>query len=241
MSLLHAVLALVAFFAGVLKSGFGIGAGIFLTPILALVMDPKEAVVLVAPMMLFTDFTAIYQYRRQWDTSDVLALALPCLLGAVAGTLLLQWFTPATARRVIGIIGLLYVGSELMRKFFFRSPGKPNLIKSTFIGIVGGLASALANSGGVFISTYFTGRLSKAYFVGTLVVVFLAQDITKVSMFTGLGMLNTRLWTIELYLLPLMFLGGMTGKWLNSRIHEKQFAKWVFVLIVGACVKLLLF
>jgi len=241
MSLLNAVLAAVAFFAGVLKSGFGIGAGIFLTPILALVMDPKEAVVVVAPMMLFTDFTAVYQYRRRWNTKDVCTLALPCLIGAVAGAFLLKGFTPAMARRAIGIIGLLYVGSELSRKFLFRSSGAASPVKGVFIGIVGGITSALANSGGVFISTYFAGRLSKLYFVGTLVVVFLFLNITKVGMFTGFGMLNSRLWTIELSLLPLMFLGGLTGKWLNNRIHETQFARWIFVLIVGACIKLLFF
>ncbi len=241
MSLLTIVLASIAFFAGLLKSAFGIGAGILLTPILALVIDPKEAVVVVAPMMLFTDMTAVYQYWRRWDMKDVITLTLPCLIGAVAGALLLKGFTPATARKAIGIIGLLYVGNELSRKFLFRSTRSGSLAKGAIIGIVGGATSALANSGGVFISTYFAGRLSKVYFVGTLVLVFLFLNIAKVGMFTAFGMLNSRLWTIEFYLLPLMFLGGLAGKWINDRIGEAQFAKWVFILIVGACLKLLFF
>ncbi len=241
MSLLTIVLAAVAFFAGLLKSGFGIGAGIFLTPILALVMDAKEAVVVVAPMMLFTDMTAVYQYWRRWDMRDVVTLALPCLIGAVAGAFMLKGFAPATAGKAIGVIGLLYVGSELGRKFLFRSTGSVGLAKGALIGIVGGAASALANSGGVFISTYFAGRLPKAYFVGTLVLVLLFLNVTKVGMFTGFGMLDGRLWTIEFYLLPLMFLGGLAGKWINNRIDEAQFAKWIFALIVGACLKLLFF
>ncbi len=241
MSLLTIVLAAVAFFAGLLKSGFGIGAGVFLTPMLALVMDAKEAVVVVAPMMLFTDMTAVYQYWRQWDMRDVLTLTPPCILGAVAGAFLLKGFSPATARKAIGIIGLLYVGSELSRKFLFHSARSGSLAKGIVIGIVGGTTSALANSGGVFISTYFAGRLPKDYFVGTLVLVFVFLNITKVGMFTGFGMLDTSLWTIELYLLPLMVLGGLAGKWINNRIDEAQFANWIFILIVGACLKLLFF
>ena len=54
-------------------------------------------------------------------------------------------------------------------------------------------------------------------------------------------MLNKKLWLTALYLLPLMFIGSLAGKWLNTRIHEAQFARWVFVLIVGACIKLILF
>lgn len=115
MTVFSYVIIVVAFFAGVLKSGFGIGAGIFLTPILALVTDPKEAVVLVAPMMLFTDATATCQYWRQWSVKDILSLAPPCYLGAAAGVLLLNWFTPEMARRAIGVIGLVYVGMEVLK------------------------------------------------------------------------------------------------------------------------------
>jgi uncharacterized protein len=240
-TMLSFVLMIVAFLAGVLKSGFGIGAGIFLTPMLALVTDPKEAVVVVAPIMLFTDITAVYQYWRRWNLKDVFALAPPCLLGAIAGVFLLNWFTPNIARRAIGFIGLVYVGQEIVRMGFRMRPFAPSLIRSVPIGIIGGVASALANSGGVFISTYFAGRLDKEYFVGTLVVVFLWLNITKVGMFTGLGLLSQKLWMTEFSLIPLMFLGGLVGKWVNSRIQEKQFKRWIFGLIVVACIKLIFF
>jgi len=38
-----------------------------------------------------------------------------------------------------------------------------------------------------------------------------------------------------------MFLGGLVGKWVNSRIQEKQFKRWIFGLIVVACIKLIFF
>ncbi len=229
----------VAFFAGVIKSGFGIGAGIFLTPILALVADPKEAVVLVAPMMLFTDAAATYQYWRQWSTRDIVFLAPPCYLGAAAGVFLLNWFTPEMARRAIGVIGLVYVGIEFLKIGFRAHPSSQSLTGGISIGLVAGIASALSNSGGVFLSTYIAGRLQKEYFVGTLVAVFVGLNATKVGMFTGLGLLHHRLWLIDLLLLPLMLVGGLVGKWLNNRIQENQFKRWIFALIVGACLKLI--
>ncbi len=241
MSLLSWVLMIVAFLAGVLKSGFGIGAGIFLTPMLALVTHPKEALVTVAPMMLFTDITAIYQYWRQWSERDILFLAPPCLLGAMAGVFLLNWFTPDLARRAIGLIGLLYVITEFLKIGLRIGPSSQSLKRSIPIGIVAGVVSALANSGGVFLSTYVAGRLKKECFVGTLVVVFFGLNMTKVGMFTGLGLLNQKLWMTELGLIPLMLLGGWVGKGLNRRIEEKHFKHWVFILILGACIKLIFF
>ncbi len=241
MNLLYGILMAVAFLAGVMKSGFGVGAGIFLTPVLALVTGPKEAVVLVAPMMLFTDVTAIYQYWRRWDFRDILSMAPPCLIGAMGGVFLLNWLTPDLARRAIGLIGLLYVGMEIVKTGLHLHPASPSLKRSVPIGIFAGLVSALANSGGVFLSTYVAGRLKKEYFVGTLVVVFFGLNMTKVMMFTGLGLLHRKLWMTEFALIPLMFLGGLMGKWLNNRIEENQFMRWVFALIVVACIKLIFF
>jgi hypothetical protein len=241
MSLFSYVLMGVAFFAGVIKSGFGIGAGIFLTPMLALATEPKEAVVLVAPMMLFTDAVAVYQYWRKWDLRDVFALAPPCLLGAMGGALLLNWFTPDLARRAIGLIGLVYVGTELVKIGLHASLTTQSVARSIPIGLVAGVASALSNSGGVFLSTYIAGRLRKESFVGTLVLVFVGLNIIKVGMFTGLGLLNRRLWLMELAIIPLMFLGSLAGKRINRRIPEKHFMRSIFILIILACIKLLFF
>jgi uncharacterized membrane protein YfcA len=236
-----AILSFVAFSAGVLKSGFAVGAGIFLTPILTLVMGPKEAVALVASMMLFTDIIAIFQYWKQWHARDIFYLALPCIIGAVLGAMLLHWFSPTMAKRAIGIIGFIYIASELFRIFIQKTVRSPTAIRSISIGIIGGITSSLANSGSVFISTYVAGRLSKQLFVGTLVVVFVGINLTKVVMFSALGILEARLWLTSLLLLPLIITGGMLGKWVNYQVNEKQFKQWIFILIAVACLKLLFF
>jgi len=227
--------------AGVLKSGFAVGAGIFLTPILTLVMGPKEAVALVASMMFFTDILAIYQYWKQWNLNDIFYLALPCVAGAVVGALLLQAFSVPMAKSAIGIIGLIYIGSELFRIFIQKTVRPPTALRSISIGIIGGVTASLANSGSVFISTYVAGRLSKHMFVGTLVVVFLGINLTKVIMFTAFGILGEQLWLTSILLLPLMIVGGLLGKRINSHINEQQFKQWIFILIGLACLKILFF
>jgi uncharacterized membrane protein YfcA len=236
-----AILVVVAFLAGVLKSGFAVGAGIFLTPIITLIMGPKQAVAVVAVMMLCTDCLAIYQYWKQWNTRDIFYLAIPCILGAVFGALLLDWFSPTMAKRSIGAIGFLYIASEVFRLFKQKKVKPPTAIRSISIGVIGGITASLANSGSVFISTYVAGRLSKQMFVGTLVVVFVGINITKVVMFSALGILQERLWLTSLSLLPFIVFGAMLGKWVNNHIDEKQFKQWIFLLIGIACLKLLFF
>lgn len=235
-----AVMIIVAFTAGFLKSGFAVGAGIFLTPFLTLVLEPKEAVAVVAIMMLLTDITAIYQYWKKWKLQDVFYLAVPCIVGAVLGAFLLDWFSPIMARRAIGIIGLIYIATELFR-FLKKSLVKaPSAMRSISIGIVGGITASLANSGSVFISTYVAGRLPKQMFVGTLVLVFVCINITKVTMFTALGILGKKLWLKSLALLPFIIIGAVLGKHINNRINEERFKQWIFFLIAIACLKLLI-
>jgi len=240
MSLLNVILAFVAFLGGVLKSGVGMG-GIFLTPVLALVTDPKEAVALVAPMMLFTDIIALYQYRYRWDMKYIVALLPFCLIGAVSGALLLNWFTPLMVRRSIGIIALVFMWSELFRRVLFRPSHTPSLLWGTVTGIVSGIATSLANSGGVFLIAYVAGRLPKLRFMGTLVVIYFSFSVVKVVMFTGFGILTKQLWLIELYLIPLMFVGSLAGNWMNRRLPETHFKRLVFILVAGACIKLIFF
>jgi uncharacterized membrane protein YfcA len=236
-----AIIIITAFIAGVLKSGFAVGAGIFLTPLLALVMGPKEAVAMVAVMMLLTDFMAIYQYWKQWNLNDIFHLALPCIGGAVLGAFLLDWFSPTMAKRAIGIIGFVYIASEVFQIFKQKTVRPPTPIRSISIGIIGGITASLANSGSVFISTYVAGRLSKQMFVGTLVLVFVWINLTKVTMFSVLGILGKQLWLTSLALIPFIIIGSMLGKWVNNRINEKQFKQWIFILISVACLKLLFF
>ena len=231
---------IVAFTAGVLKSGFAVGAGIFLTPLLTLVLGPKEAVAVVAIMMLLTDVTAIYQYWKKWHLHDVLSLALPCIAGAVLGAFLLDWFSTNMARRSIGIIGFIYIATEIFRVFKKKMVQTPTALRSITIGIVGGITASLANSGSVFISTYVAGRLPKQMFVGTLVLVFVWINITKVAMFSALGILGKKLWLTSLALLPVVIIGAMLGKWLNNRINEEHFKRCIFFLIAVACLKLLI-
>ncbi len=75
----------VSWIAGVAKVAFGIGAGVFLTPVLALVLPPKVAVALMAPMMVITDFVALRHHWGKWDSRHILVLLPTAVVGVVPG------------------------------------------------------------------------------------------------------------------------------------------------------------
>jgi uncharacterized protein len=52
---------------GLSKGGFA-GAGEMATPLLALVMPPLEAAAIFLPIMIVQDASAVWVYRKDWDS-----------------------------------------------------------------------------------------------------------------------------------------------------------------------------
>ena len=49
---------------GVTKAGFGVGTGILATPLLVLVMPPKQAIGIMLLLLLLTDILSLFYYWR---------------------------------------------------------------------------------------------------------------------------------------------------------------------------------
>lgn len=232
--MLYIAIILAALAAGVIKTGFGVGAGVFLTPLLSLIMNPKEAVGLMTPMMLITDVITLYIFWRKWDWYQVKILLPGCVLGNVVGAYYLSWASPATAKVTIGIIAVLFSSfqiykeknSTLFQNFQFKT------WQGVLVSFFAGIASAVAHSGGIIITIYLiTVGLTKEVFVATLVSVLLISDISKVALFTNLHILTWKLMLMGLAATPVMLLGGWAGRKLMDKLNDKQYVLYINALI----------
>jgi uncharacterized protein len=236
------VVLLVSLLSGVVKVAVGLGAGPFLTPILALVLPPKMAVALMAPLMIITDVLALHHHWRQWDRRHVMALLPTSFLGIIAGTLFLDWASPELVRRAIGTIALMFVGLQLVR---FRRRAAFNSLRfptwgGWLIGLVGGVTSAIAHAGGVVFSIYLLSvGLAKNTFIASLVALFLVSNSVKIPLYWQIEILTFPVLMLGLAVTPIMLLGGRIGIALNRRLSLGQF-DWIIVTIVGLSGLLLL-
>ena len=60
------IISIAGFFSGVIKTGVGVGSGIFLLPTLSLAFPAKIALGLGAPMLLASDIIGLRYYWKQW-------------------------------------------------------------------------------------------------------------------------------------------------------------------------------
>ncbi|MFZ5648146.1 MAG: sulfite exporter TauE/SafE family protein [Bacillota bacterium] len=223
-----------ALMAGIIKTTFGIGAGVFLTPLLSLVLDPKTVVALMAPMMLITDISTLWLHKNKWDLKYINILTPGFLGGVLAGSYYLAWASPSLTKLTIGIIAMVFSAYQIIRLKYPNYFSDMNLgtPAGVFLSLVGGMSSAIAHSGGIIVTIYLvTKNLSKSSFVATLVGMLFFSDILKMFTYTKLNLLNKSLLITGLELTPVLFLGSWLGSKLINKITEKQFILYVNLLI----------
>lgn len=228
------LVVLSAVIAGLIKVGFGVGAGIFLTPLLSLVLAPKITVGLMAPMMLVTDINALYYHWKRWDWGQVKLLLPSTVLGTFFGSYFLAWASPSLLKTTIGIIAISFSAFQMYK--IIKPERFENLRLKNWHGVIicfiAGISSAIAHSGGIIITLYLVGLgLVKEAFVATLVFILFFTSTTKMILYWNLGILTKELLLYGLALTPVMFFGGWLGKLMIKRLSDKQFVLYINILI----------
>ncbi|SFH27161.1 hypothetical protein SAMN05660649_04514 [Desulfotomaculum arcticum] len=226
--------AAAAFLAGLIKTTFGVGAGVFLTPLLSINMDPKTAVALMAPMMLFSDLSTIGLHWKKWDVSHIKILIPGGVIGVFIGSYYLAWASLSITQVTIGIVAMVFSSLQIVRQqkseYFTNLNMKP--AHGALISVLAGAASAVAHSGGIVISIYLvTLGLAKQAFVATLILFLFAGDILKMALFAKLGILNSEILIVGLLLTPALFLGSWFGSKLINKLTDHQFIFIVNIFI----------
>ena len=96
------VIALVVLLSGISKSGFAGALGAFSVPLLLLVMNPKNAIALMLPLLIVADVFSLKSYWKLWHYAELKRLLPGTFAGIALATVFLQgasefWLTVAIA------------------------------------------------------------------------------------------------------------------------------------------------
>ena len=241
----HPELAMVigaGFLSGIIKSGVGVGAGVFLLPTLALVFPAKIALAIGAPLLLATDVIGLRYYWKEWmERSKLLRLLLAALPGLLVGTVLVSIIPAKEFRLVCGTYGCFYALFQLFPAFTLFVLFKKQFVRAnTFLadkqvyvyGPLGGVATVVAHAGGVIWSIYLMSeQLDKRIFVGTTVIVFFLTDLYKTVAFLYIGVLSPDVLFSLLPAIPAVWVGSAIGNMANQRMRDALFRTIVLVVI----------
>lgn len=229
------LIGLVVFLAGVVTGATALGFAQITATVLALLLDPRSAVVILAVTVPVISGLQVFHHRADALPAGRL---LPVLLGALVGVPIGVWLlTVLTSAAIAGLVGaatLLYVATRVMRlRPTIRRDQEP------YVGPIAGVGAGVLNgtigvSGPVLIPYLLAIGLPAATFAYAVSVMFVCMTVLRLGglIVTGTLVPDTALLGAAL-LVPA--LGGQrVGFLLQGRLDSVAFERIVLAtLVVG--------
>lgn len=228
---------------GFSKSGLGGGSGILATPLIALVFDPRAALGILLPLLILSDWVALWFYRRSIHWRAVAFFLPGCLVGIALGGFLLGRVDDLLLRQILGGICLAFCLLQAFKTHVLRSPERaipPGLVRGIPIGTAAGCVSTLAHAAGPVAAMFLLPlKMEPRVFMGTTVAAFTAINVAKLPAYLHQDVIDPATLPFSLALAPAMVLGTLIGVWLNHRIARGTFTRAVYIILFFAGLSLL--
>jgi uncharacterized protein len=228
---------------GFLKTSFSAGTGLVLTSTLSLVLPAPIVLGLMSPLMLMSDPIAMRFYWRRWDTRQLWLLVPPSIVGLLVGTWALTVLSEASLRRTIGLIALALAALQLAVTGRERPPfgERPHWLIGVVVGVVTGIASIVAHSGGVVSALYLLGAgLAPVPLIATVNVGYAATNLMKVLLYWKIGFLTREALFLSLLTLPVLLFGAWVGYRMSRAIPRRAFELTLLAVAIAGALRLLL-
>ena len=225
---------------GIAKSGLGGSIALISIPLMTIAMPLTNALGVILPILIFSDFIATYKYRKEYDF-ETLKLMVPfAAIGIFIGSLTFTFFSEELLKFIIGLMGFLFAGHYFFFKKNKEAKSDKNFLKGGICSTIAGFTSFCVHAGGTPTSLYLLPlRMKKEIYVGTRIIFFTCLNLFKLPLYINLSMTNFETFKQSLILFPVALLGILIGYKLLTIIEEKLFYNILYSLIFITSTKLL--
>ena len=231
-----------ALFAGVVKGVSAGGFPLIATPLLALALGPRSAVLAISVPTLALNIWQSITGGQQWRVARrIVPLLIAEIVGLPLGVWLLVNLDQRALSLTIGVLVLLFVLYSLR----FPKAALPAGRLTTGLGVVAGFAAGVMGGTTGFygppLTMYLVSlRLDKEDFVFLASVAYLIVSSAQVLIYMAAGLYRPEsLLAGALLCLP-AFIGFRVGVWLRSRIDDRLFFRLLIAVLVVSGLSLVL-
>lgn len=234
------VLATVMFVASVVNGVAGFGFALVAVAILAVVIEPRPAVVL---MSVITPLLQTFQLRYHWSYRSVAPRLVPMLAAACVGTIIgsnLLVILPGYVLAIaLGLFALYYVLSSLRTQPMVVTPDTERVI-APVIGVVAGVSNGALGASGPILGSYLLAiGLTGRSFVFGISLAFAVMSAIRVATLAVLGEYTVALLLLGLAVAVPAWLGQRVGFWLQGRLSAEAFQRVILVALLLTSANLL--
>lgn len=226
---IYALIGIIVFLAGFTQGLSGFGSILLSLPLLAIFLDIKSVIPLVALIGLCITIILFIQLWRHLDWRKLCPLFLGALPGIPIGVFLLKKLDQGSIQWILGVILVTYS----LYSLFFPSMNKGihegwAYLFGFFTGVIGGALSAPGPAAIVYTSLQ---NWSKDTMKVTLQGIFLVAFSSSVLFHALSGITTAAVFRCFLVSMPFLFLGTYAGSLFYGRIREADYKRVVLVLL----------
>jgi uncharacterized membrane protein YfcA len=233
--------ALGAIGIGLSKAGLA-GIGLFHVVVFALLFGARQSTGVVLPMLLAGDVTAVTAFHQHARWDYIRRMLPPACLGVIVAAGIMRrlddWLFKPMIGWIIMVLAVLQV-VRMARPAWFASA--PHSIAFAWIcGLFVGAATMMANAAGPIFGLYTVAlSLPKMEIVGTGAWFFLLINAFKVPFSFWLGLIQGRTLTLNILLMPAIFVGVFAGHQILRRLPQRAFELLMVGFAVVAALRLI--
>ena len=223
--------ALVVALAATVQLSAGFGFGLAAVPLMAIVLDPHDAVVVALTLATFTNGYQAWSGRDHADRPVIGRLLGGAIVGLPIGLVVFLRVEDRVLSAIIGVavlvaVAVIAMGLDLRH----AGPG---------LDVAGGaLAGALTMSAGVngppMVFVLQARHFDQVRFRATITSVFFVLDVVSVVVFAATGDLDRDALAAVAVALPGLALGAVAGIWLRQQLDARRFRGLVLGLLTVA-------
>ena len=220
------------FLGGIVKGSVGIGMSMFSVPIIAFILPPTKAMMLLCFPVIFTNFLQM-DIKKGVGSFRFLPMFLALFLGLLIGgklilSLSLNFISISIATVIIIFTSLNFFGINL--KNLKKANEKIlSVIIGFFSGILGGLTTFYAPP---IITFLISINLDKEFFIRTTATMYFFASIPLYSSMVYHGLGNYYDLTISLILVIPAIVGQFFGSKVRKKMSNEIFQKLVLIILI---------
>ena len=221
---------IIVFFSTLTRSTFGFGDALIAMPLLALLIDIKIAVPLIALIAFFIAFSILIRNVHKVAFKSAWRLVVSSLIGIPIGLWYLEDINEQVIKLILGILVLIFAFYNLLKpRLHELKTEKYAWIFGFFAGILGGAY----NTNGPPIVIYSSLKKWKPEnFRATLQGYFFTTGILVVAGHTIAGNITHEVVNYFAFCLPVVLLAIIIGARLNKKIPVARFHKYIYILLI---------
>jgi uncharacterized membrane protein YfcA len=217
------------FFAGLSRGFSGFGAALIVMPILAILYDPVEAVVVMTLLEVPATALLLPSFMRHANWRAVMPLGLASLFTIPLGAWVLILLDTATMQRTIGILVLVFA-ALLATGWRYRRP--PSLPVMLGVGGLSGLVGGAANMSGPLVVVFLLAGQNTAHQVRAGIMAYFSfSTLLRVAVYTWHGLYAIETMVLGASLVAPYLIGIWTGSRLFRGISDRLFRGIVLILV----------